>query len=141
MTSSFQSYLPYLPYMILGFLATAGALLLRVLYAYSSTVRKTELLKHSLKAPLSFFNHASPQTSEHKNQDAGVPKKTFYERSKFFLTNFWRSSDQEELSLSFQEAMKILKEHFATRNFRYKLPWYLMTGAVDSGKTKILEDL
>jgi type VI secretion system protein ImpL len=141
MTSSFQSYLPYLPYIILGFLVTAGALLLRILYAYSSTVQKTELLKRSLTAPLSFFKRSSPLTTEQKDQDPETPKQTFFERSKFFLTNFWRSSDQEDLSLSFQEAMKILKEHFTTRNFKYKLPWYLIIGSVDSGKTKLLEDL
>lgn len=142
MTNALQSYLPYLPFLIIGFLAAAGAILLRILYTYSSTVGEASLLKNALSGPLSFFNKKG-QGATDKQGDAktGLARPNLYQRSKLYITSFWRPSEEEDLSVSFAEAIKILKDTLPNRNFKYTLPWYLMVGSVDSGKTQVLEDL
>ena len=43
------------------------------------------------------------------------------------------------LSLSFLRALEFLKESIKNYNYKYHLPWYMMVGASDCGKTTLIE--
>ncbi len=43
------------------------------------------------------------------------------------------------LSLSFLRALDFLKQSLDTYNYKYQLPWYLLIGAENSGKTTLME--
>jgi type VI secretion system protein ImpL len=48
------------------------------------------------------------------------------------------SSSSLGLRASFSKAMRVLKAHVAGRDYRYRLPWFLMIGESRSGKTTLL---
>ncbi len=55
-----------------------------------------------------------------------------------FLTKkgFFRVSD---MSLSFLKALEFLQQSIGTTNYKYRLPWFLLLGTEQSGKTSMLE--
>ncbi len=46
-----------------------------------------------------------------------------------------------KLRSSFREALSFLKQRIPGRHYQYQLPWLLMIGAVDSGKTALLKNI
>ena len=52
---------------------------------------------------------------------------------------FLQYASDVELRASFRRALRILKNHVTGRNFRYQVPWYLIAGEADSGKTTLLD--
>jgi type VI secretion system protein ImpL len=52
---------------------------------------------------------------------------------------FLQYASDIELRSSFRRALRILKTHVTGRDFRYQVPWYLMAGEADSGKTTLLD--
>ena len=44
------------------------------------------------------------------------------------------------LKKSFEQALKTLKGHIAGRNYRYEVPWFVMVGESQAGKTTILRN-
>ncbi|MCH8293251.1 hypothetical protein IH992_19380, partial [Candidatus Poribacteria bacterium] len=53
-------------------------------------------------------------------------------------TKIVASTRYVELRMSFARAMKRLKANIPGRNYRYKLPWFIMAGEAESGKTTVL---
>src|SRR5579862_3961344 len=45
------------------------------------------------------------------------------------------------LGHSFKEALKLLREKIPGRDFRYRVPWYVMMGESASGKTTLLDNV
>src|SRR4051812_37915277 len=44
-----------------------------------------------------------------------------------------------ELRSSFRRAIRLLHNYVTGRDYRYRVPWFLMTGESDSGKTTLLK--
>lgn len=44
-----------------------------------------------------------------------------------------------ELRTSFKRSLRLLKSYVTGRDYRYRVPWFLMTGESESGKTTILD--
>src|SRR5215831_13894613 len=44
-----------------------------------------------------------------------------------------------ELRTSFHHALRLLRTYVTGRDYRYRVPWFLMTGESESGKTALLE--
>ena len=53
----------------------------------------------------------------------------------------WFTAAHPGMLASFREARKRLREKLASSRFLYRVPWYLMVGESDSGKTAIAETL
>lgn len=53
----------------------------------------------------------------------------------------WFTTTHPGMLRSFREARKRLREKLASSRFLYRVPWYLMVGETDSGKTAIAETL
>src|SRR5215510_8570375 len=52
---------------------------------------------------------------------------------------FLSYSSNLELRTSFRRALRLLRTYVTGRDYRYRVPWFLMTGESDSGKTALLE--
>lgn len=128
-----QQYLPYFPYAIMAFVIGAGVILLKALQSYSTMIYRAKSLKSSLKSPLSLFESSSITADEEKP--------SMQERLKEWLVSLGLISDNDSLSRSFHNALKILDQHFGGRDFAYKIPWFLLLGAPGSGKSSIVESV
>ena len=54
-------------------------------------------------------------------------------------TEFLQFASDVELRTSFRRALRTLKTYVTGRDYRYRAPWYLLTGESKSGKTSLLE--
>lgn len=52
---------------------------------------------------------------------------------------FLHYTTNTELRSSFRQALSLLKAYVTGRDYRYRVPWFLITGESDSGKTTILD--
>src|SRR5262245_23809698 len=52
---------------------------------------------------------------------------------------FLQYASNATLRFSFGRALKLLKSYVTGRDYRYRVPWFLMTGESESGKTSILD--
>ncbi len=59
-------------------------------------------------------------------------------RIKRRLAGLWTGFGEDDLSQSFQKSLGILKTYLGDQNFKYRVPWYLMIGEENSGKSTIL---
>lgn len=134
----FEQYYTYLPYIILAILMLSGGLLLRAMYSYSSAIYRLRTLGKAMGGPLSFFQRARAIESTAARFKAPFFKR-IYNRLLSFLLFLGITSDNDSLSLSFSQAIKLLKLQLGKRNYQYKLPWFLMLGTAESGKSTVLE--
>ncbi|MEN8236003.1 MAG: type VI secretion system protein [Pseudomonadota bacterium] len=134
----FEQYYVYLPYIILAILLLSGGLLLRAMYSYSSAIYRLRTLGRAMGGPFSFFQRARAVESVASSFKTPFFRRV-YNRFLSFLLFLGITSDNDPLSLSFSQAIKILKQQMGKRNYQYKLPWFLMLGAAESGKSTILE--
>ena len=51
----------------------------------------------------------------------------------------YQESPQDEMAQSFQKVIEVLKGYFGPSQPHYQLPWYMVIGAQDAGKTTFLE--
>jgi type VI secretion system protein ImpL len=54
-------------------------------------------------------------------------------------SEFLQYGSDLELRSSFRRALRTLKTHVTGRDYRYRVPWYLLAGESQSGKTSILD--
>ena len=54
-------------------------------------------------------------------------------------SEFLQYGSDLELRSSFRRALRTLKTHITGRDFRYRVPWYLLAGESQSGKTSLLD--
>lgn len=139
---SYQSLIPYFPYMILGFLLFAGALLLRVLMAYSSVIYNARALKSAIAGPLSVFKSQEATVAEKSAEADKTVKRGRISRAwhRLMIALKIRQEDDEAI-LSFIHSTELLQKHLGHDGYQYKLPWYLLLGTTGSGKSHILEDV
>src|SRR5882762_8210762 len=52
---------------------------------------------------------------------------------------FLQYSSNLDLRTSFSRALRLLKNYVTGRDYRYRVPWFLMIGESDSGKTTVLK--
>jgi type VI secretion system protein ImpL len=74
---------------------------------------------------IAFAADASVKTKDEKKESSGV--------------QFLQYESDIELRTSFRRALRILKSYVTGRDYRYRAPWYLLTGPSNSGKTQLLE--
>lgn len=122
---------PYLTY------AVWGAVLLSIVIGLGLIMVTSLALKRAAKR-----RALSPPTPQEASVDEAP--KTAVEKmqgvwSKFLA--FWGFSPTDELSTAFAKTIEILKTYIPGKEFRYEIPWYLMIGAEDSGKTELLRNL
>lgn len=53
---------------------------------------------------------------------------------------FFAPTKNTALAISFSDGLKLLKNHISRRDYRYRLPWFLMLGESGSGKTDALRN-
>ncbi len=92
-------------------------LLVVLLFVVLRRARKRAALKDAVPAPLAVV----PATEE---EPAGFIQ--------------FSSATRLGMKASFARALKLLKTHVTGRDYRYRLPWFLMIGEADSGKTTAL---
>lgn len=139
---SYQSLLNYSPYLILGFLLLAGGFLMKILFAYTSIVYRTQMMKQAIAGPLSVFKGREQEAAAaaQDDQQAIKPGSLSYYWNRLLIVLHIRKED-DEVTLSFQKALHTLKTHFGAQEYKYRLPWYLLIGAENSGKSRLIEDL
>jgi hypothetical protein len=81
------------------------------------------VLKRARKISFSPDPNAKPETAKKKSPPL----------------EFLQYASDIELRSAFRRAIRILKTHVTGRDFRYQVPWYLMAGEADSGKTTLLD--
>lgn len=122
---------PYLTYAVWG--AVALAILIGLgLIMVTSMALKRAAKRRALSPPV-------PQD----DGSAEAPK-TLSERMQgtwMRMLSFWGFDPSDELSAAFAKTIEILKTYIPGKEFRYEIPWYLMIGAEDSGKTELLRNL
>lgn len=137
-----QNLIPYSPYMILGFLLLAGAFLLKVMYSYADIVYRARALKYAVAGPLSIFKGREQAAKEAMEGEEEEPKPgTFRYLWNRFLIWLGIHTEDEELILSFNGAVEVLKRHLGDVDYKYKLPWFLLLGANESGKSQLIKDV
>ncbi len=116
---------PYLPFMVTGFLFTA----LSVIGVLTYLVLKS--LKSSHPAPI-----ASSQS-----QPTSTKKDMVLKSSKFteFIALFGYLPITP-LGKSFVNAVQILRQNIGGPEYKYKLPWFLIIGPENSGKTTFIQN-
>lgn len=78
-----------------------------------------------------------------KNSKKQLPKE---EKNRRFF-HWWQrlkeilNPEKEPIEEAFHESAKLLKQAFGANEFMYELPWYLMLGDTNSGKTTLLDGL
>lgn len=86
---------------------------------------------------IAIFKHATGKSEEAPSQEEPSPFlekwKTSFAQFGFFATN--------SFSKSFLHALNIMHAFIGGRKFRYQLPWIVMIGAKESGKSTILQSL
>ncbi|MBP6985540.1 MAG: hypothetical protein KBB83_02985 [Alphaproteobacteria bacterium] len=131
---SYQSLIPYLPYMIFGFLLMAGAALLKILMSYTTVVYRAREAKRALAGPLSMFNREDGESDDEEQEPGRIAR--FWHSLLVFLRI--RKEDQEVI-IDFDQAKHTLERHLGRSDYQYKLPWYLLIGAFGSGKSQLME--
>ncbi len=132
----FQKYQQYLPYILLIILFLTGGLFLRVLYSYSSSIYRLRTLGRALKSPFTRPFPTSTATPIVTTSRSWFRK--IYNKILSGLLYLGIMSDNEEISLSFAKAMKDLKQNFGKKKYQYKLPWFLLLGPSESGKSSVM---
>lgn len=84
---------------------------------------------------IAIFRHATTKKEDEPTPTASYPLldkwKTFFAQFGFFPTN--------SFSKSFVYALNIMSSFIGGKGFRYQLPWIVMMGAKDSGKSTVLQ--
>jgi type VI secretion system protein ImpL len=94
-----------------------------VLLVLGTSVFLYVVLRRARKISFSPGPHAKPES----------------DKSKAAPIEFLQHASNVDLRASFRHALRILKTHVTGRDFRYQVPWFLMAGEADSGKTTLLE--
>ncbi|HYJ88766.1 MAG TPA: type VI secretion protein IcmF/TssM N-terminal domain-containing protein, partial [Pyrinomonadaceae bacterium] len=81
------------------------------------------VLKRARKVSFSPDKNAKPDSG--KNKSAPL--------------EFLQYASNLELRLSFRRALRILKTYVTRRDYRYQVPWFLVAGEAQSGKTTLLD--
>jgi type VI secretion system protein ImpL len=136
---SYQSLIPYFPYMILGFLLLAGAFMLRILMAYSSVISNSRALKQAIAGPFSAFK--GPEAAVGQEQKAPKKRGRISRAWHRFMVFLHIRKEDDEVVLNVLQAMGTLEKHLGHRDYAYKLPWFMLLGTSESGKSHLLEDL
>lgn len=134
-----KNYLTYLPIVIIAFIALAGLVILKVVRSYSTTVARESILKRAMEGPLAYFKGKKPEEKDVEQPATQFQKLKFWIRE--HLLRIGVAKDKSEISHSFNEAVKNLKEHFGGKDYLYKLPLYLLVGPSGSGKSSIMQSL
>src|SRR6185503_8542646 len=67
------------------------------------------------------------------------PAKTEADKKQQAPVEFLHYASNLDLRASFRSALRLLKSYVTGRDYRYRVPWFLMTGESESGKTSILD--
>jgi hypothetical protein len=67
------------------------------------------------------------------------PKAQAEEKKEAASTGFMQQASDLELRSSFKRAIKLLRTYVTGKDYRYQVPWYLMAGEANSGKSTVLE--
>lgn len=123
MITLLEQYSGYLVY------AIWGSMLLALIIAIGVIVTASLALKRAAKR-----RALAPPVPKEIDEDEKEEKKSFWER---FL-GFFKGSAADDLALSFDKAVEVLKNYIPGNNYKYEIPWYLIIGAQGSGKTELL---
>ncbi|MCP4923629.1 MAG: hypothetical protein GY915_06325 [bacterium] len=129
MIDGLQGLSPYALYIVIGVLVLALVVGLGVLILASLAVRRAA--KRRALAP-------------NEPIDEAKEKKTFWQKICGFFAGIrdaWKGVPKDELAGSFVRTIDILKTYLGGKESRYKIPWYLMMGSEESGKTTLLENV
>src|SRR6267142_917658 len=67
------------------------------------------------------------------------PKEQVEEQKESASTGFLQQASDLELRASFKQAIRLLRTYVTGKDYRYQVPWYLMAGEADSGKSTVLD--
>ncbi|USO01625.1 MAG: hypothetical protein H6849_01055 [Alphaproteobacteria bacterium] len=113
---------PYLVYAIWGSMLLALIIAIGVIVSASLALKRAAK-RRALAPPIPKEDETPPE-----------PQKSLWER----FIGFFKGSASDDLALSFDKAIEVLKTYIPGNNFKYEIPWYLMIGAQGSGKTEFL---
>jgi type VI secretion system protein ImpL len=132
MTNFLESFLPYLPYLAFAAVVIGVILIVSLILISSATARRRNYEKALASPPIKGEGRAS----------------TFFKRSQDKAKSCWQTlrrrwslDEKDEISGSFRRTREIFKNYLGGLDAQYKLPWYIMIGAEDSGKSTILRDM
>lgn len=125
-----EKLLPYLPYIAFG------AIVLGVIVIVCLVLVAAAAIKRSAKNRAL----ARPQTVSVAEEKKPKGMNSFFWAIHRFKER-WGWLDKDEMSQSFKRTMAILKTYLSDRDPQYELPWYLLLGSQDSGKTTLLNDV
>jgi type VI secretion system protein ImpL len=117
----------YLPQIILGMVITAIILMILMVILTSTSVSNA-------------IKKKKPPTPKPEPADTRPPEDKMPPRGGIFsqllsLKGYFQVGD---LSLIFLKALELLRERLDTVDYKYHLPWYLLIGATNSGKSSIM---
>jgi type VI secretion system protein ImpL len=124
-----------------------GVLLFLVISYFSGNNLKSQFEKMGLQKP--------ETADKDQKKDDKENKESFFEKLKLILKAGYSSVCNHirkllasmgvmvkgPISDSFRNATKELKERFGKDNYKYELPWFVIVGDKDAGKTTVLESI
>lgn len=119
---------PYLPYIILGVVLLAIAILIYVAFTTSKALRNSG---GTLEPEGTEAKTSSYKKHIHRYPMIGGRFSEWLSRRGFFKVS--------DLSMSFLKALELMRERIGTSNYKYHLPWFLLIGPTGSGKTSLME--
>lgn len=132
MNQLLQGWSPYLTYAVWG--AVGLSIIIGIgLIIVTSMALKRAAKRRALAPPVPTSEDAAPEE-----------KPSFSERLHNAWTGFlklWGLVPADELAASFEKTIEVLKTYIPGKEFRYEIPWYMMIGAEESGKTELLKNL
>ncbi|MFN7365260.1 MAG: type VI secretion system protein [Alphaproteobacteria bacterium] len=129
-----QGYQTYLPLILIGALVLAVLVVILIMIVGKKALaqsRKRQALARPAGAKPTFAQRLE-HTQEHLKGIKGWI---------MGLWGKWRWEPNDDQALSFKQTLKILKEYLPDRHPEYTLPWYMVVGSDQSGKSEILNDL
>ena len=117
----------------LAFCVSVGIVILAN-YAVRRAARRRSLAP---KTPIKIDGKLHPQTILERadtalNQLRGLAQS---------FQHIWTGVGEDDISQSFQKTLHILKTYLGDKNFKYQVPWYVLMGAAESGKSTLLNAL
>lgn len=129
-----QGYQPYLPFFLMGSIALAVIAVFLLIIMGRKTVdqaRKRQALSRSVDPKPGFSQRMSGVTSR-------------WQRFKLWFKNLfsrWGWNPTDDCAMSFRQTLNVLKTYLPGRHPEYALPWYMLVGSEQSGKSEILDDV
>lgn len=119
---------PYLPYTFFSIIVFAFGLLGILTYIFGTFIKK---------APASIQSKKTSSENFSTTQDDLIVLRTNRFLDFFSLLGYFPVTP---LTRSFVQAIQILRQGIGGYDFRYKLPWFLLLGAEDSGKSTLIQN-